>query len=219
MFLCLRVDLDYVPWDSPDASEFGHGEPATLLRMLEIARHTGYKWHFFVSERVLRAFPSTAEAVLNDGHDLDWLCKRPDQAEIRYVEARTRLATLGHTPIGMALRGPWPESAPSFQGLETLQFLSAGPGPTPGPTLFPVETKSDREAVRGGLTARAWTDLTKAQLRQAASRRLSLTLSVRPQVLARFDPRLVHLREILDMARAVDLPIRTLRDALGPQPG
>ena len=30
MFLTLRIDLDYVPWDTPDAAEFGHGEPATL---------------------------------------------------------------------------------------------------------------------------------------------------------------------------------------------
>ena len=31
MYFCLRIDLDYVPWDTPDATEFGHGEPAVFL--------------------------------------------------------------------------------------------------------------------------------------------------------------------------------------------
>ena len=55
MFLCLRVDLDYVPWDSPDATEFGHGEPAVLLKLLELGRFTGYKFHFFASNLECRA--------------------------------------------------------------------------------------------------------------------------------------------------------------------
>ncbi len=78
MYFCLRIDLDYVPWDTPDAKDFGHGEPAMLLRILEMARHTGLKFHFFASNRVLRAFPANADAVLNDGHDLDWFCKHPE---------------------------------------------------------------------------------------------------------------------------------------------
>ena len=39
MFLTLRIDLDYVPWDSPDAHEFGHGEPAAFLNMKEDGAH------------------------------------------------------------------------------------------------------------------------------------------------------------------------------------
>ena len=58
--------MDYVPWDTPDATEFGHGEPAMVLRLLDMARQRGFKYHFFASNRTLRAFPSSAEAVLND---------------------------------------------------------------------------------------------------------------------------------------------------------
>lgn len=215
MYFCLRLDLDYVPWDTPDAAEFGHGEPASLLRILELGRHTGYKFQFFVSNRVLRAFPTNAEAVLNDGHDLDWLCKHPEAAEERYHHARALFSLIGHVPMGMSVRGPWPADAPSFDGIEEMRFLSAAPGPSPaGMTFFPVETKGIREAIRSGMSVRAWTDFTKMQVRDAASRSLGLTLVVRPQVLAKFDPKLVHLREILDMASALDLPIHTLRDRL-----
>jgi hypothetical protein len=214
MFFCLRVDLDYVPWDSPDAAEFGHGEPATLLKLLELARHTGYKFQFFASNRVLRALPSTAEAVLNDGHDLDWLCKHPEDAEGRFREAVELFGTHGHHLAGMAVRGTWPTGA-SFAGIESLKFLSAHPGPTPEHLkLFPVEIRSAREAYRTGTTARAWTDAAKLSLRGMASRNLGSTLVVRPQVLAKFDPKLSHVREILDMAQAADMPVRTLRDLL-----
>lgn len=215
MFLALRIDLDYVPWDTPDAAEFGHGEPATLLRILELARYTGYKFHFFASNRVLRAFPSNADAVLNDGHDLDWLCKHPEAAEQRFVEALSLFAPIGHTPIGLSVKGSWPADTPLFPSGEGLKFLTANPGPVPpGLRFFPVDTRSAREAMRSGLTARAWTDLTKTQVREAASRRLPSILSVRPQVLAKFDPRLNHLKEILDLATALELPVQTLRDRL-----
>ncbi len=217
MFFCLRVDLDYVPWDSPDASEFGHGEPAMLLKLLELGRFTGYKFHFFVSNRVLRALPSTAEAVLNDGHDLDWLCKHPEDATARFAEATSLFSSHGHHLLGMAVRGTWPEGA-TFEGMEHLEFLSAQPGPSAGHLrLFPVEIRSARDAYRSGLTARSWTDTAKSALRAYASRNLSTTLVVRPQVLAKFDPRLGHVKEILDMAQAADMPVRTLRDILADE--
>jgi len=215
MFLTLRIDLDYVPWDTPDAAEFGHGEPATLLRILELGRYTGHKFHFFASNRVLRAFPSNADAVLNDGHDLDWLCKHPEAGQGRFEEARNLFAIIGHVPIGLSVKGAWPAETPLFAGGESLQFLTANPGPSPAELrFFPVDTRSTREAMRSGLTARAWTDLTKTQVREAASRRLPSILSVRPQVLAKFDPKLGHLKEVLDLASALELPVQTLRDRL-----
>lgn len=214
MYLCLRIDVDYVPWDSPDAVEFGHGEPAALVRILDLGRQSGYKFHFFASERTLRAFPSNAEAILNDGHDLDWLCKRPEQAAERLDEARGLFGALGHAPMGLAMRGDWPESLPGTS-LGDLQFVSAVPGQYPESLrLFPVETRPFREAMRSGLSVRAWTDAVKGQIREAASRRTSLTVVVRPQVLAKYDSRLSHFREIVDLARAVDLPVRTLREQL-----
>jgi hypothetical protein len=212
MYLCLRIDLDYVPWDTPDAAEFGHFEPATLVRLLELARRTGYKLHFFASERALRAFPANGEAVLNDGHDLDWLCKRPEQGSSRFEEAAREFAALGHRAEGLAIRSPWPSEAQG-EYLADLRFASGPPGPTPpGLRAFSVETKPFREAVRAGIGVRAWTDAVKAQLRETASRRAGITVVVRPQTLGKYDPKLSHLREILDLARAVDLPVRTLRD-------
>ena len=203
MFFCLRIDLDYVPWDTPDAKEFGHGEPAVLLRILELARHTGYKFH------------ASADAVLNDGHDLDWFCKHPEIPGARFAEARQEFATLGHTPIGFALRSPWPPTATPFDGIEQMKFVSGPPGPVPkGLILFPVEGKSVREVARTGISTRSWTETTKTQLREAASRNIGLTLAVRPQVLARLDPKLAHLRELLELSTAVGLSVRTLRDVL-----
>jgi len=220
MFFCLRIDLDYVPWDTPDAKEFGHGEPAMLLRILELARATGLKFHFFASNRVLRAFPTNADAVLNEGHDLDWFCKHPDVPGARFAVAATEFAALGHKPIGFSLRTAWPTTATPFPGIETMQFISGPAGPVPSNlTLFPVEGRSVREAARTGVSTRTWADATKTQLRDAASRNIGLTLPIRPQVLARVDPKLVHLREVLELSAAVGLPIRTLRDVLASQAG
>ena len=214
MFFCLRIDMDYVPWDTPDAKEFGHGEPAMLLRILELARSTGFKFHFFVSNRVLRAFPSNADAVLNDGHHLDWFCKHPE-SQTRFPQALAEFATLGHEPIGFALRGPWPIDLKPFEGMEKLRFLSAPPGPAPdGVRLFPVEGRAVREAARTGVSTRTWTDATKSQIRDAASRNIGLTLPIRPQVLARADPKLSHLKELLDLSLAIGMPVKTLRDVL-----
>jgi hypothetical protein len=215
MYFCLRIDLDYVPWDTPDAKEFGHGEPAMLLRILELARHTGLKFHFFASNRVLRAFPANADAVLNDGHDLDWFCKHPEAPGARFGDAKTEFTSLGHEPIGFALRAVWPATVKSFEGIEQMKFVSGPVGPVPaGLTLFPVEGKSVREIARTGVSSRTWVEATKAQLREAASRNIGLTLPVRPQVLARLDPKLTHLRELLELSTAVGMPIRTLREVL-----
>lgn len=214
MFFCLRVDLDYVPWDTPDATEYGHGEPAVLLRLLELAMHTGYRFHFFASNRVMRALSAGAEAILNDGHHLDWLCKHPERAGERFQEAVGLFADHGHRIRGMAVRAQWPAGA-TFEGIETLEFLSAQAGPCPPSLrLFPVEIRAAREAHRAGVSARAWTDSAKTTLRGLASRNIGTTLVVRPQVLAKFDPHLAHVREILDMAHAADMPVRTLREVL-----
>jgi hypothetical protein len=212
VFLCLRIDLDYVPWDSPDAAEFGHGEPAEFLRLLDHARSHGHRYQFFISNRALRAFPATAEAVLNEGHDLDWFSKHPELDDGRFEEALTLFEAIGHRPIGLCTRLPWPASTPVREG---LVYLSAPPGPVPEKLmLFPVETKPDREAFRAGISARDWADTLKVQVRDAASRNRSLTICVRPQVLGKFDPRLNHLMEVLDLARAVGLPLKSLRQVL-----
>ncbi|HSI72551.1 MAG TPA: hypothetical protein VK934_05200 [Fimbriimonas sp.] len=218
--LTLRVDLDYVPWDTPDAAEFGHGEPAVLLRLLDLAKQKGYKYHFFMSNRALRAFPADAEAVLNEGHDLDWFCKHPEMPEERFQEALALFSLHGHVPLGMCIRGAWPACAGEFEGIEELRFLSAAPGFTPGHlALFPVDTRTLREGIRAGLTARAWCDAVKAQMRESATRDRLTTVVVRPQVLAKHDPKLIYTREILELATAIGMPMGSLRDRMKSESG
>ncbi len=213
----IRVDLDYVPWDTPDATEFGHGEPAMLLRLLDLAKQRGYKFHFFASNRALRAFPSSAEAILNEGHHLDWFCKHPEKAEERFQEGLALFSLHGHVPLGMCVRGPWPSGNPTFDGIAELRFLSAHPGVHPAHlALYPVETRGMREGVRGGLTARTWCDAIKVHLRESATRNRLVTMVLRPQVLAKHDPRLSYVREILELASAIEMTLTTLRDY--PQP-
>lgn len=60
-----RVDLDFVSYEGSD-------HPAVLLRLLQVCRDHGFKVHFFITSRTLRAFPAAAEAILNEGHHLDW---------------------------------------------------------------------------------------------------------------------------------------------------
>ena len=96
--VCLRVDLDYVPWDS---DEFGHFEPAGTQKLLLLAQQEGWKMHFFCSLRTLSAFRSLPDAILNDGHDLDWLVEKGDSLE----DARTVFSEFGCEIMGCALAG------------------------------------------------------------------------------------------------------------------
>lgn len=213
MYACLRIDLDYVPWDTPDAAEYGHGEPAAFLRLLEFARGRSYRFHFFASERVLRAFAPEAEAVLNEGHDLDWLCKHPESTD-RKAEALRLFENLGHVPWGLAVKGSWPATgAPGL--LEGFRFISAAAGRAPeGIRHFPVETRAARDAFRSGTSVRTWIEGIRSQIREYASRNLGLTIAIRPQVLAKHDPHLILIRETIELAEAVGLEIKTLRQVL-----
>lgn len=203
---CVRIDLDYVPWDTPDAQQFGHGEPAMLLRLLELGRRSGARWHFFASERALRAFPTEADAVLNDGHDLDYLAKHPEEPA-RAAEAARLLNTVGHTIRGWAIRSPWPSGQAAPEG---VAFFSGPPHADPPGRLFPTVAQSLHEAVRSGNGLRDWLDDILPPLREQGG-----TVVVSPQVLARVDPRLVGLEEILGAARTAGLPMRTLREEAG----
>src|SRR4051812_5232804 len=120
--ICLRFDLDYVPWDSANAEKYGHGEPAMVLKLLALARQTGTKFHFFISNRSLRTFPTTADAILGEGHDLDWLTHYPDDPKL-YEEAKKLFALAGHKFQGVALTSPCPEDF-NPEWLEELKFVS-----------------------------------------------------------------------------------------------
>lgn len=215
MYVCVRVDLDYVPWDTPDAKEFGHAEPAVVLRMMDLARATGYKYHFFQSSRSVRALPAITEAVLNEGHDLDWLCKHPESFSERYAEAATLFRAHGHRLRGFALRGSWPNPDEPFTFPPDLEFVSAAPGAAPpGLRLFPVTTHAERDALRAGQSPRAWADDLKAHVRERAAVFRGVTVVVRPQVLGKVDPHLSAFREIVSFCLAVGLKLRTLREIL-----
>lgn len=217
MTFTLRVDLDYVPWDMPDAKEFGHGEPAVLVRLLDLARSTGAKLHFFASERVIRAFPTAIEAIRDDGHDLDWLCKHPEEMNARWTAAQEAIDGFDMRFAGLALHHSWPaelgEHIPAG-----LSFCS-GPAssPPPGIRYFPVETRPDRDALRSGQSIRGWSDSVKLHLRNMASVNRGATVAIRPQVMAKIDPGLRHTKEILELALAVGLRVRTLRDILAEE--
>ncbi len=200
----MRVDLDYVPWDTPDAQQFGHGEPAMLLRLLEMGRRTGARWHFFASERALRAFPAGADAILNDGHDLDYLAKRPEDPK-RAEEARRLFTRLGHTVRGWAIRSPWPKELEAPE----VSFFSGPPDSAPPGRLFPVLGKGLHETVRSGGGLRSWLDATAREFEKDHE---GATVVVSPQVLARVDPRLGGLEELMATARTAGLPMRTLRE-------
>lgn len=217
MTFTLRVDLDYVPWDMPDAKEFGHGEPAVLVRLLDLARSTGAKLHFFASERVIRAFPTSIEAIRDDGHDLDWLCKHPEEMTQRWSAAQDAIEGFDVCFAGLALHHPWlPELDEVLP--QVLAFCSGPLGPVPaGLRYFPVETRPDRDALRSGQTIRGWSDGVKLQVRNMASLNRGVTVVIRPQVMAKIDPGLRQTKEILDLALAVGLRVRTLRDILAEE--
>lgn len=212
MYLTVRVDLDYVPWDMPDAKEFGHGEPAMTIRLLEMARSKGLKLHFFASNRVLRAFPTASESVLNEGHHLDWLCKHPEDFDARYAEAKKCFSTLGLSPIGVALRGHYPSLENPIVYPEDLKFLScAGEDPDVGLRHYPVETRPERDALRAGQTVRAWSEAVRGSLREHAKTD-GATIVVRPQVLNQVDPKLQHIGELVDFGLTLGMKLRTLRE-------
>lgn len=209
MNLTIRVDLDYVPWDSPDAQDLGHGEPAALIRLLDLARRLGWKIHFFASNRHLRAFPSAGDAVLNDGHHLDWLCKHPTDRDRRVVESATHFASLGEKVRGWAVRGEWPTEAP-LVGLPEFVTLGSRSAILPCPQ-FPIDIPMSRAALVAGLPMRTWTDEAISQMRESDQ---SLVLATRLQTLAKFDSRLTHFSECMLFAQSAGFKPATLRDRL-----
>src|SRR5437764_582279 len=148
--LCIRLDLDYVPWDTANATMFGHGEPAMVLKLLDFARHQGLKFHFFVSNRSLRVFPTLADAVLGEGHDLDWLCHYPDDPKL-FEEADRLFALAGHKIVGLGTTMPCPEAEdPPY--LQNLKFLSGPQGRHPSNLrFFPVTDRGEVEDLPFGL--------------------------------------------------------------------
>ncbi|MCE9558140.1 MAG: hypothetical protein K8R88_04245 [Armatimonadetes bacterium] len=191
----LTIRLDYVPWDAESAAEFGHAEPAMILRLMDVARVNGTKYHFFASTRALQAFPAMADLVLNEGHHLDWLCTEPATLDAEFMIAKGLLGVVGVTPEVVGL---------TFLD-ETLQLEGvrfAGPG----------EMKSDRDAIRSGLTFRLWSEQVKSHLRAAKDLKKSQTIVLHPQVIGKFDPQGAVLSDLLKHGLGLGFKIRTLRE-------
>ncbi len=161
----------------------GAAEPVAFARLLALARGAGLRLHVFASPRALRAFPAYAEAALGDGHDLDPL------GGSSFGGALER-----HAPMGFALRaGQTPPPA-----AEGARFVSGSPA-------FPA----DLPAFDG---TRAGIDRLRAEVRARAARGRSATLALPAGRLARTDPRLGGVREVVSLALAAGLPLRTLRE-------
>jgi|GEM_PF-673576 hypothetical protein len=213
MALCWRVDLDYVPWDTPDAEAYGHGEPAALLRLLQWSRERGLPLQFFVSNRVLRAFPASIDAIVAEGHAVDWLCKHPASPEPRLSEAQRLFATAGLRAQGLAVKHLWPPDAP-VEPFSAYRFISVtAPAPPFLGQAFQVDPLPLREAVRSGQSYRSWVEKAQ-QVLLAASADATVTLAVRPQLLARLDPKLEALDPLTHLAWERGHQVVTLRAAI-----
>ena len=198
MDLTIRLDLDYVPWDAESASEFGHAEPAMILRLMDVARVNGTKYHFFASTRALQAFPAMADLVLNEGHHLDWLCTEPASIDADITEARRVLGLAGVTPEVIGLQVDMVGVKP----LEGVAFAGVS------------EMKSDLDAIRGGQTFRLWADDVKAHLRAAKDLNKSLTVVLHPQIMGKFDSQGTVLADLVKYSIGLGFKIRTLREIL-----
>jgi hypothetical protein len=204
--ICLRLDLDYVPWDAVNAEKYGHGEPAIVLKLLDLARQTGIKFHFFVSNRSLRTFPTTADAILGEGHDLDWLTHYPDDADL-FLEARELFTLAGHKIEGVATDLPWPAGS-DVTWLSDLNFLTAPTGPHPEHLAFFPETgRADADILPFGLGKQ---DVARAHGGPEGGHG---TIVAQPMILAKVDPSLKHFRELINVLNVNAIPVRTLRDA------
>lgn len=159
--VCFRLDLDSTPWDSTS----GYGvEQARLVALFDFARRTGVKFHVFASSRALRASPGLVDAVLGDGHDLDWLyLGQPGDLAESLTESNGLLRGTGHTWQGVGLVEPWSEplppglrfvSAPDSSGqitepIETLRFRVRDTAPTDIPQDRLVRTVRDQLSGQG----------------------------------------------------------------------
>lgn len=127
MKLVLRLDLSYVPWNAQV-----HHEPAAFIRLLDVGRRHGLKYHFFVSTANVLAFPTMADQALNDGHDVDWL-RFSERDELDRAE--DAFQRLGHRVMGGAGTAPclderlqwWiPDATPEPSTTEILPFPLSG---------------------------------------------------------------------------------------------
>lgn len=198
----LRFDLDYTPWNESVVERFGHGEPAMVQRLADLARAEGLKFHFFASEASILALPSITELVLNEGHHVDGLVARASAAAT--AEALLRL---GSAVQGMAAsQGVYldPKQLPS-----TTRFTSSDVE-VAGYEWFQPSMPSLGKHISGGNPPASWFDVGKRQL----SLPEPVLLVIEPAVLAKVDPTLTLLSELVSTADRLNRKLMTLRDRL-----
>lgn len=73
-----------------------------ILKLLELGRIQGLHYHFFASNRVIRALPSAIDAVLDDHHDLDWFYDGIDSFTEAYAESTKLIKPFDYKWKGVA---------------------------------------------------------------------------------------------------------------------
>ena len=164
-----------------------------------IGRNSVTAADFFISSRVLRAFPATADAILGEGHDLDWLSHLPADAN-EFAEARHLIALVGHNFFGLAMTQPWPEAS-NLECLASMKFATGPilPASQGQITFFPETGRFDKDD-----------SSERIRIEMLGEESDTNVFVARPQVLARKDPQLKVLRQLLNSS----LKIQTLRDAI-----
>lgn len=71
MAAVIQLVLTYLPWETEERSAADHGEPAMVLRFLEVAKELGLKYDFSMADGVRRAFPSMVETIESEAHDIN----------------------------------------------------------------------------------------------------------------------------------------------------
>jgi hypothetical protein len=133
------VDLDATPWNGDSGI---YAEPAMTVRLLVRAREEGWIMHFFASLRSLRASPSLPEAILNDGHDLDWLCTKTEVAA-DFPAAAEEFREFGHEVVGLVGEGVCPEGAAFSAAPDDPEAIAIRPN-----ELFKTDPELDALAAR-----------------------------------------------------------------------
>ena len=163
------------------------------MRLLNLARLDGIKYHVFVSTPVLKIFPAAIEAVLGDLHDLDWLKTTPQDS---FEEAQSLALRFQHRFEGTVTLAP---EIP----LDKNQAFNPQTTRLPNPEDFLDSSPTD------------WLNAVETTLRE--DHQTPLTLRLRPQVLNHVDPSLTKLRQIIQLAKQLGYPNRTLRELNQPQ--
>jgi hypothetical protein len=143
----VRIDLAALPWTGLDGGIDATHEITMLLRLLELGRRTGHRFHFFSTAASLRAFPMSAEAILTEGHVLDWLADGEEATD----EVLQAFLENGVQPTGAGLTQSEVPELPDW-----VRF-TCGPGQGGSQVKhFGLRNEPLRDALLAGQTYAGW---------------------------------------------------------------